>query len=127
MEDQEQGLGSALALQLLSSVFLVLAQEFGSENDVSRLVDTVHVTESGGDGEVGGDGGQSLVDVEDFVGLGVQGVVVGTSVVDAIFLTTGQADFHFEPFYGGQGDLQSARVKVLLLNPATYGSSWPFG
>lgn len=110
MEDQEQWLVTTLALQLFTSEFLVLAQQFRSEDDVSGLVDTVDVTEGGGDGEVGGDGGQGLVDVEDFVWLGVQGVVVGTSVVDTVLLTTGQADFHFEPFCG-RGSVRTQSMK----------------
>jgi hypothetical protein len=101
VEDQEQGLLTALALQLLTSEFLVLAQQFRSEGDVSGLVDTVDVTESGSDGEVGGDRGQGLVDLEDLVRLRVQRVVVGTSVVDTILFTTGQTDFHLEPFCKG--------------------------
>lgn len=61
--------------------------------DVTGLVDAVDVAEAGGDGEVGGDGGEGLVDVQDILGLGVEGVVVDVLVVDAVFFAAGNADF----------------------------------
>lgn len=42
----------------------MLTEDLGSEDDVSGLVDTMDVSEGGGDGEVGGDGAEGLVDVE---------------------------------------------------------------
>lgn len=92
-----QRLGVGL-VDLLGSVFLVVAQELGTEDDVSGLVDTVDVTESGGDGEVGGDGGEGRVDIVDVRGLGVEGSVVGVRVVDTVLLTTGDTNLHLEPF-----------------------------
>jgi hypothetical protein len=76
VEDEEVGLllvDALLALlgQLLSNVDLVLAQELGVQLDVAGLVDTVDVTETSGDGEVGRDGGESVVDVPDILGLSV--------------------------------------------------------
>ena len=59
------------------------------ELDVARLVDTVDVTEAGGNGEVGGDGGKGGVDLPDVLGLGVERRVVNILVVHAILLTAG--------------------------------------
>lgn len=52
------------------------------------LVDTVDVTEAGGNGEVGADGGQSLVDGPDVLGLSVKRIVVNVLVVYTVFLAT---------------------------------------
>ena len=90
MEDKEDRL-LLLSLDLLLDVFLVLLEQDGLELNVSGLVDTVDVTETGGDGEVGGDGGESLVDLVDVFGLSVERVVVNILVVDTILLTTGNA------------------------------------
>lgn len=92
VEDEEDGLvlgGSGLLLD----VGLVLAEELGVETNVAGLVDTVDVTETSGNGEVGADGGESVVDGEDILGLGVEGVVVNVLVVDTVLLTTGDTDF----------------------------------
>ena len=91
MEDEEDGL-VLLGLDLLLDVGLVLLQQLGVQTDVAGLVDTVHVTEASGNGEVGGDSGQGLVDGQDVLGLGVEGVVVDVLVVDAVLLTTGDTD-----------------------------------
>jgi hypothetical protein len=48
-------------------------EQLRAKLDVARLVDTVHVTESGSDAEVWGYGRKRLVDV---FGLSVEGVVV---------------------------------------------------
>lgn len=56
--------------------------------DVAGLVDTVDVTEAGGNGEVGGDGGESRVDIPDVLRLRVERVVVYILVVHAVLLTT---------------------------------------
>ena len=63
------------------------------EADVAGLVDTVDVAEAGGDGEVGGDGREGVVDVPDVLGLGVERVVVNILVVDTVLLTTSDTDF----------------------------------
>ena len=91
VEDEEDGL-VLLGLDLLLDVGLVLLQQLGVQTDVAGLVDTVHVTEASGNGEVGGDSGQGLVDGQDVLGLGVEGVVVDVLVVDAVLLTTGDTD-----------------------------------
>jgi hypothetical protein len=53
---------------------LVLLEEFWPQLDVSWLVDAVDVTETSGNREEWRDLGQSLVDVVDVLGLGVEGV-----------------------------------------------------
>ena len=68
--------------------------------DVAGLVDAMDVAETGGDGEVRGDGGEGLVNLEDILGLGVEGVVVDVLVVDAVFFAAGDADF----LYGHSSD-----------------------
>jgi hypothetical protein len=97
LRDHSQRLGVGLA-NLLSSVLLVVTKEFGSESDVSGLVDTVNISETGSDGEVGGDGVESSVDIVDVRGLSVEGSVVGVRVVDTILLTTSDTNLHLEPF-----------------------------
>ena len=48
------------------------------------LVDTVNVSEGGGDGKVGGDGGEGGVDLMDVGGLGVERGVVDGRVVNTL-------------------------------------------
>lgn len=59
------------------------------EPDVAGLVNAVDVAEASGDGEVGGDGGESAVHLPDVLGLSVERVVVNVLVVDTVLLTTG--------------------------------------
>ena len=92
VEDEEDGL-VGLDAQLFLDVGLVLLEEFGVQTDVSGLVDTVYVTETGGDGVVRRDGSQGVADGQDVLGLSVQGVVVNVLVVDTILFTTGDTDF----------------------------------
>lgn len=91
MEDQEDRL-VLLCPNGVLDMLLVLAQKFGVELNVTRLVDTMYVTESGSDGEVWGDWGERLVDSKDILGLSVEGVVVNILVVDTIFLATSDTD-----------------------------------
>lgn len=105
MEDEEDGL-VILGLDGLLDVSLVLGEKLGVELDVSGLVNTVDVTETSGDGEVGGDGGEGVVDVEDILGLSVERVVVDILVVDTILLTTGDTDLHLEPLLHGSSTLE---------------------
>lgn len=92
VEDEEDGLVLLGAYGVLD-VLLVLAEELWVELDVTWLVDTVDVTEAGGDREVWRDGGEGLVDGKDVLWLGVEGVVVNILVVDSVLLTTGDTDF----------------------------------
>lgn len=92
VEDEENGL-VLLGANLLLDVLLVTREELGVELDVAGLVDTVNITETSGNGEVGGDGSESLVDGEDVLRLSVEGVVVNVLVVDTVFLTTSDTNF----------------------------------
>ena len=116
VENQEQGLLVAV-VQLLGGVLLVLSEDLGSELDVTGLVDSVHVSESGGDGKVGRDLGERLVDVKDVFGLGVQAGVVDLGVVDTVLLSTGDTDLHLEPLVhlGHPLKVLDAGLNVLLL------------
>lgn len=91
VEDEEDGL-VLVGLDLLLDVGLVLGEELGVQADVAGLVDTVDVTETSGNGEVGGDGSEGLLDGEDVLGLGVEGVVVDVLVVDTVLLATGDTN-----------------------------------
>lgn len=94
MEDEEDGL-VLLGAGLLLDVCLVTREQLGVQTDVTGLVDTVDVTETSGNGEVGADGGEGLVDGQDVFRLGVERVVVDVFVVDAVFLATSDTDFLF--------------------------------
>lgn len=91
MEDQEDGL-ILLGSNGILDVLLVLGKKLRVELDVAGFVDTVDVTESSGDGEVRRDGGEGLVDGQDILGLGVEGVIVNILVVNTVFLTTGDTN-----------------------------------
>jgi len=75
----------------------VFAEEIRLELNVPGFVDTVDVSERGSDAEVGANSAQCLVDFMNIGGLGVESRIVDTGVVDAIFLTTSDTDFHLEP------------------------------
>jgi hypothetical protein len=91
VEDEEDGL-VLLGAGLLLDVGLVLGKQLRVQADVTGLVDTVDVTEASGDGEVGADSGQGVVDGQNVLGLSVEGVVVNILVVDTVLLTTGDTD-----------------------------------
>ena len=116
MEDEEEGLLVSV-LDLLGDESLVLAENLGLELDVSGLVDTVNVSERGGDREVGRDRGEGLVDLVDVRGLGVEGRVVDRRVVDSVLLSAGDSDLHLEPLVhlGHSGEVLGAGGNVLLL------------
>lgn len=105
VEDEEDGL-VVVGLDGGLDVGLVLAEKLGVQLDVTGLVDTVDVTETGSDGEVGGDGGEGVVDLEDILGLGVEGVVVDILVVDTVLLTTGDTNLHLKPLLHGSSTLE---------------------
>lgn len=92
MEDEEDRLVSLSALLVLD-VLLVLVEEFGVELDIARLVNTVHITEACGNGEIRRDLLQGGVDLVNILGLGIERVVVDILVVDTIFFTTSDANF----------------------------------
>lgn len=115
VEDEEHGL-LLLGLLLLLHVLLVLLEELWAELNVAGLVDSVHVAEASGDGEVWGDWGEGLVDVVDVLGLGVEGVVVHILVVDTVLLTSSDTNLHLEELLHWCGALEvlSGCVEVLL-------------
>lgn len=86
-----------LAANLLRGVFLVLDEKFRPQANITRLVDTVNISEGGSNTEVGTDRVKSFVDVKDVGRLSVQTLLVDTSVVNTVFFTTSDADLHFEP------------------------------
>lgn len=116
VEDEEDRV-LLVALDLSADVLLVLAEQLGLQRDVSGLVDTVNVTETGGDGEVGGNLGELAVDVPDVLGLGVERGVVNTLVVNTVLFTTSNADLHLEPDAERSHALEvlEAGLDVLLL------------
>ena len=86
-----------LLASLLLGVDLVLVEELRVKLDVTGLVDTVDVTKGSSNTEVGGNFGESLVDIPNVLGLGIELGVVDASVVDTILFTTSDADLHLEP------------------------------
>ena len=95
MEDEVKRL--LRATDLLAGVNLMLAKQFGLESDISRLIDAVNVTEGSGNAEVGANLTQGSVDIVDILGLGVQRRVIDASVVNTIFFTAGDTNFHLYP------------------------------
>jgi len=83
--------------QLFADMFLVFAQKLRVKFDISRFVNTVDVSESGRDTEVGTNGTQSRVDVPYIFRLSVELGVVDTGVIHAVLLTTSDTDLHLEP------------------------------
>jgi hypothetical protein len=92
VENQEDWLVLLCAYGILDKL-LVLAEKLGVELDISRLVNSMDVTETGSDGEVWGDWLKSLVDGKDVLGLSVERVVVNVLVVDTVLLTTSDTNF----------------------------------
>mmetsp|Transcript_1774 Transcript_1774/g.4851 ORF Transcript_1774/g.4851 Transcript_1774/m.4851 type:complete len:437 (-) Transcript_1774:18-1328(-) len=84
-------------LELFLGVGLVLAEAFGLEADIAGLVDSVDIAKGGGNGEHVGNFGKSLVDIPHLFGAGVQLVGVGIFIVDAIFFSARDSNFHFQP------------------------------
>ena len=85
-----------LTAQLLLGKVLVTLQKVRREHHVARFVDSVDVTEGSSDGEHGGDGRESLVDVIDLLWLGVETLSLHRSVVHPVLLAPGDADLHLQ-------------------------------
>jgi hypothetical protein len=109
------------ALELLAGVLLVFVKEFGVKADVAGFVDTVDISETSRDGEVGSDFSEIAVYIPDILWLSIQRGIVNASIIDTylsipltiwrllgktIFFTTGDSDFHFEPLFHGDGALK---------------------
>jgi hypothetical protein len=86
-----------LAASLLFRIRLVLGKKLGVQSDISGFVNAVHITKRSCYAEVGADRRQRSVYVVNVFRLGVQAVVVDASIVDTIFLTARDTDFHFKP------------------------------
>lgn len=95
----------------------MLAEEFGVKLDVSRLVDTMDVTEAGSDAEVGRDLGEGGPNVVDVFRLCVERVVIDVLVVDAVLFTTSDANFlsnRINPGIVGRGYGRTYHLEPLL-------------
>ena len=71
----------------------MLAEKFGMELDVTRLVDTVDVTKARSNAEVGRDLGEGGPDVVDIFWLGIERVVVHVLVIDTVFFAASDTNF----------------------------------
>ena len=80
----------------LGNIFLRITQDGRSQNHVTRLVNTVYVTEGRCDGETRADFAQFGVCVINVFRLGVQCRSVHVAVVHAVFFTTGATQFDFQ-------------------------------
>jgi len=88
-------LGSAL--EFLREVFLGVVEDDRLEVNISRSVNSVDISERGGAGEGGVlDLGKLFVGVPDFLRLSVKTVGVDISVVNTIFLSSGDTEFELE-------------------------------
>ena len=105
VEDEEDGF-VFFGLKGGLDVLLVLSEKLRVQLDIARLVYTMDVAETSSNGEVGGDGSEGLLDVENILGLSVQRSVVNIFVVDTIFLTTSDTNLHLEPLLHGSGTLK---------------------
>ena len=72
------------------------AQDLRTQLHVARLVHAVHVAERGGDREAVADLHELLVGEGDLLRLGVQVVLVGSGVVDAVLLAARDAELDLE-------------------------------
>jgi hypothetical protein len=116
VHDQVDGLVERRVEHLLG-VSLMLAELLGREGDVTGLVDTVHVTKGGGNGEHVANLGKGRVDGPDLLGGSVELLRVDIFVVDAIFLSSRDANLHLEPdLHGGHAlKVFDANGNVLLV------------
>ena len=94
--EHKQGL-SRRTTKLVARVCLVLPKQFGLQFHVSWLVYAVHIAEGSRDAEIGADWTQCLVNIIYILGLSVKSGVINTSIVDAVFFTTCDADLHLKP------------------------------
>lgn len=106
-----------LAATLLFRICLVLGKKLGVQSDISGFVNAVHITERSRYAKVGTDCRQRSVYVVNVLRLGVQAVVVDAGIVDTVFLTARDTDFHFKPetYCRHTFEIFDARRDVLLL------------
>lgn len=96
VHNEENGLVTVDA-ELFLGVSLVLSEARGLESDIARLVDTVDISESGGNGEHGSNFGELLVHSKDLFGAGVELFGIDSLVVDTILFSSGDSNLHLEP------------------------------
>ena len=75
----------------------MLGKKFRVQTHITWFVNAVHVSERSRNAEIGADSRKREMYVVHVLGLGVQAVVVDTSVINAIFFTTRDTYFHLEP------------------------------
>jgi hypothetical protein len=66
----------------LAGVLLVFVKEFGVKADVAGFVDTVDISETSRDGEVGSDFSEIAVYIPDILWLSIQRGIVNASIID---------------------------------------------
>mmetsp|Transcript_95363 Transcript_95363/g.132466 ORF Transcript_95363/g.132466 Transcript_95363/m.132466 type:complete len:288 (+) Transcript_95363:168-1031(+) len=120
MEDKVQrplNVLSCRGFDLLTCVDLHVLQQLGLQHNVSGLVNAVDVAESRSDGEHRGDGIEGLVDREHIRRRGVQLLLGGSAVVNAIFHSTSDSNLHLQDLlHGGHaGQVLCADGNVLLI------------
>ena len=100
----------------LLDVFLGIVQDDGLKFHVAGFVNTMHVAERGGDGEVRADLAQLLVSVCHILGLGVEAGAVDTSVVHTILFAARDAELDFEGHLnlGHAGEILLANLNILF-------------
>mmetsp|Transcript_24628 Transcript_24628/g.61175 ORF Transcript_24628/g.61175 Transcript_24628/m.61175 type:complete len:369 (+) Transcript_24628:314-1420(+) len=96
VEDERDRLRALRQAELLGDVHLRVAQYLRVEPHVARRVDTMDVAKGGGDGELGVDGGELLLDLPDLLRLGVEVLGVDVLVIDAVLLAAGDAQLHLQ-------------------------------
>jgi len=116
VEDEPNGL-IRLELQLLLNVSLVLSEKLGVELDVTRGIHSVNVSKGSRDGEQIGNLAESVVDIENILGLGVKRSIVDLRVVNTILLTSSDTNLHLEVAVdlGHAVEVFDANLNVLLL------------
>ena len=84
-------------------------QDDGLQLHVAGFINTVHVAERGGDGEVRADLAQLFVSVSHILGLRIEARAVDAGVIDTVFLAAGDTELDFE------GHLQLGHAGQILL------------
>merc|ERR1712232_495370 len=103
--------------KLLGGVLLHLCKDLRLQDDITSLVDAVHIAEGSSDGELLGDWGELLIDRPRVLWRGVQLLLGNTAVVDAILNTASDANLHLQRHVHCRHALEVLRAdgKVLLI------------
>lgn len=92
--------------QFFANVFLMFTQKLGVELDISRLVNTMDVSERGSDAKVRANGTQGRVDIPDILRLSVELGIIDSSVINTVLFTASDTDLHLEPDAKGSHALE---------------------